>query len=332
MASLVDHWLPDKDGIRVVDDASVSQVRTRIRSLGGELGDTAFVERCALIGSELATNQVRHAGGGVVQVRALARGGVGGLEIIAADAGPGISPAVFHRTARPQSGSLGAGLTSVERQADEIDFDIRAGEGTCIRARKFAGAAPRRREIAIAGRPLAGEPVSGDHACFWRNDHQLVVCMLDGVGHGQLARDAADAGIEALTSHGVTDPLRALRVVERRLLHQRGAVFSHLALDESTMTATRLGIGNATTLLAGPGGSHRFVNINGVVGQPIAKRRILPEAVTVLPGQIIVMHTDGLTSHVDLTDLFFRSPIAIATQLLETFGRDHDDATVLVIK
>ena len=45
--------------------------------------------------------------------------------------------------------------------ADEVDIDVRLGEGTCVWARKFASPVPKAREVAIFGRPCEGEAVSG---------------------------------------------------------------------------------------------------------------------------------------------------------------------------
>jgi hypothetical protein len=57
----------------------------------------------------------------------LKRGGVGGLEVIAADLGPGIErPSIATQEKTKPSGSLGAGLAAVLRLADEVAFDNRS--------------------------------------------------------------------------------------------------------------------------------------------------------------------------------------------------------------
>ena len=54
---------------------------------------------------------------------------------------------------------------------DEVDFDVRWDEGTCVRARKFATPPLVRRELGVLGRPYQGESISGDHASWeWRDD------------------------------------------------------------------------------------------------------------------------------------------------------------------
>jgi anti-sigma regulatory factor (Ser/Thr protein kinase) len=146
---LIRRWLgPDAQSIPIYDEASVSTARQRVRETGSQLNlGVELVESVALIASELTHNQLAHARQGYLVVRPLEREGIKGLEVTAADLGPGIArpAAAIQDQAARTSGSLGAGLSAVCRIADEVDFDNRLAEGTCIVARKFetAGAADR---------------------------------------------------------------------------------------------------------------------------------------------------------------------------------------------
>ena len=88
--------------------------------------------------SELATNILRYANGGIVKLRILQRDGRTGIEVLAEDNGPGIedlSEAMKEHVSSRDS--LGLGLPSVERIMDEFTIDSGLGQGTRILARKW---------------------------------------------------------------------------------------------------------------------------------------------------------------------------------------------------
>lgn len=89
--------------------------------------------------TELAANIVRYAGNGEIHLRTLTRHGVVGIEVIARDAGPGIADiAQAMREGFSTSGGLGCGLPGVSRLMDELEIHSEAGQGTQIRACKWA--------------------------------------------------------------------------------------------------------------------------------------------------------------------------------------------------
>src|SRR5262249_19576394 len=123
---LITRWLgSDTESIPIYDEASVSSARQRVRQAGQRANlTTEAVETTALIASELTPNQLAHAKQGYFAVRAVQRGAVKGLEVVAADIGPGIqTPSLAVKDKISTSGSLGAGLAAVCRLADEVEFD-----------------------------------------------------------------------------------------------------------------------------------------------------------------------------------------------------------------
>lgn len=178
-------------------------VRASVRAVGGEVGlAQEATEVVAAAATELVRNQLVHARDGRFGVRAIERRGVPGLELIAADRGPGLAePGRAFDAMISTSGGLGSGLASVRRFMDELDVDVRLGEGTCIWARKFAGQVAYRSEVAILGRPCEGERESGDDAAFLRQADALTIGVIDGLGHGILAREVAAPACSVLRSH-----------------------------------------------------------------------------------------------------------------------------------
>lgn len=137
---LIARWLgSESQPIPIYDEASVSSAREHVRDAGKRANlPKELVESVALIASELTHNQLSHAKQGYFPVKPIEREGVKGLEVIAADMGPGIpQPALAIKDRVSTEGSLGAGLGAVCRIADEVEFDNRIEEGVCVIARKF---------------------------------------------------------------------------------------------------------------------------------------------------------------------------------------------------
>ena len=134
------------------------------------------MESVALIASELTHNQLSHARQGYFAVKPVERQGVKGLEVMAADMGPGIErPELAIKgdiSRRPQPwGRLGGSLQNRRRsRSRQSDFGRRLH-----RARKFEKpAAALCCEIAIMGRPFPGEAISGDDGVFIQSESGLL--------------------------------------------------------------------------------------------------------------------------------------------------------------
>lgn len=177
-----------------VDEASqVAPVRRAAEEMASDLGlDATLRGQTAIVATELATNLVRHGGGGEMVVRASADGG---LEILAWDRGPGITDlASSVRDGVSAAGGPGNGLGAVRRLSAGFDAYTAPGDGTIVLARMHGahrGAAPVVDGLALA---LAGEPASGDAWSHMLGGTFATVLLVDGLGHGpEAARAAATA-------------------------------------------------------------------------------------------------------------------------------------------
>ncbi len=85
--------------------------------------------------SELARNILKYAGSGEVLIRELAEGHQTGIEIVAADRGPGIEDVEKALEDHfSSSGTLGLGLPGVKRLMDEFRVESEPGAGTRVTA------------------------------------------------------------------------------------------------------------------------------------------------------------------------------------------------------
>lgn len=88
--------------------------------------------------SELATNLVRHGGGGVVLLGPVVQEARSGIEVTTRDEGPGIADiALALSDGYSTAGGLGFGLPGVKRLMDYLEIVSLPGQGTQVRAIKW---------------------------------------------------------------------------------------------------------------------------------------------------------------------------------------------------
>ena len=337
---LIARWLgSDTQPIPIYDEASVSSARQRVREAGHRLNlGKEFVESVTLIASELTHNQLFHARQGYFAVKPVERQGVKGLEVIAADIGPGIErPSVAIKSEVRTDGSLGAGLGAVCRIADEVEFDSRMAEGACVVARKFeTRTVPLCCEIAIMGRPYPQEAISGDDGVFFQSESECLAAVSDGLGHGPEARQASNRAIEALTRNRQMDLDQIVIALNGELADTRGCAMSIMRFNKNNRTLECAAVGDVHSHLYNLRDAHFFTSTPLILGDgEFRKQRVRVEKVTAEPGSILVMFTDGLKSRTTLKgqlEVLRQPAIAIAQHLLENDSRPDDDVLVLVAR
>jgi anti-sigma regulatory factor (Ser/Thr protein kinase) len=337
---LIQRWLGSETPfIPIYDEASVSSARQRVREAAQPLNlRKELVESLALIASELTHNHLRHAKQGYFAVRPIERGGVKGLEVIAADLGPGIEkPATAIRGLAPkQSGSLGAGLAAVCRLADEVKWDNRISEGACVIARKFEAAASALCEAAIMSKPYPGEPLSGDDAIIIQSEAGFLVAVCDGLGHGPEAREASNRAIEVVCNSAQDNVDQIALRINQELAGTRGCAISIMRFIRNESALEYVSAGDVHAHLYHLRDAHFFTPAPMVLGTgQLRPQKLRIEKTEVKPNSVLVMFTDGLKSRTNLKgelEMLRQPAIAIAQHLLETQSRPDDDALVCVVR
>jgi len=129
----------DELSVWIESDVDIVTARHEGRTLASELGfsaaELAFIATAI---SELARNIVLYARRGEIRISLIQDGRRRGIQVIAADEGPGI-PNIKKALngGYSTSGGLGLGLPGVRRLMDETEVTSAAGKGTTVRARKW---------------------------------------------------------------------------------------------------------------------------------------------------------------------------------------------------
>jgi phosphoserine phosphatase RsbX len=192
-------------------------------------------------------------------------------------------------------------------------------------------------EWAAKARPRPGENVCGDRLIAVDVDGTAaLIGVLDGLGHGADAAEAANLGVEVLRA-ARAEPLDVLvQRCHRALSGTRGAAMTLARIDFRTDTLSWVGIGNVAADLVAkhPAGvevrsSARLAG--GIVGYRIPEA-LTPQQVPIRPGDLLVIASDGIVEdHLD--DIDFAAPaLVIADQILHGHAKDNDDALVLAAR
>jgi serine phosphatase RsbU (regulator of sigma subunit) len=192
-------------------------------------------------------------------------------------------------------------------------------------------------EWATAGRPRPGEHACGDQAIAVGIDGQAALFgVLDGLGHGPPAANAAIAAVEALENARSERVEVLVQLCHRVLGGSRGAAMTLARIDFAAGQLYWTGVGNVSANLVAKAASGIQVRSSARLAAGIVGYRI-PE---ISPAQVIPIHTgdlliiasDGIAEdHLDHID-FAAPATAIAEHILSKHAKESDDAMVLAAR
>ncbi len=156
--------------------------------------------------------------------------------------------------------------------------------------------------------------------------------MADGLGHGEHAEAAAKAAVDYVGRH-LSDSLPEIFAdCDRALRDTRGAVMGLAVADEEKGTLTYAGIGNARAVVIGEK-TFKMTSSYGIVGG--GYKVLTLETVPFSPGDVAILHTDGVEEVSDVSDYAEIAPEDVqrlAESILRDRGLESDDAAILVCR
>lgn len=321
--------------------AEVIAIRRISKELAKEIGfGESEQEEIVLVVSELASNIIKYAHRGVVTLTPLYLGEQQGLMIEATDKGPGFCEDTALKDGFSSSGTLGCGLGAVNRMMDE--FDIHTNEnnqaGTRIVCKRWvrgksysSGKCPF--EIGIVSRPKHGETFNGDSFVIKHGNGQSLVAVIDGVGHGLLAHQAALAARHYIESHSDSPFLDVFRGVDRACRSSRGVVMALATIDWTSMKLKFASVGNIEVKAYGAHEKFKFIVRRGIIGKN-APNPVITENDWRLD-YALAIHSDGLSTHWSWNDFSLhldKSAQFLAEHMHRTLEKDNDDSTLIIVK
>ena len=321
----------------VVEDASQIGAARRVavsiaEAAGFDRNDRSDI---GIVATEAASNIVRHAGRGEILL-CLVDGP--GLELIALDGGPGMRDVeACLADGYSSRGSIGGGFGAMRRLAREFSVWSAPDQGTALVCRFFGqpkptgnGAGPPVAGLAL---PHPGETACGDGWITVMEPGGRAFLVVDGLGHGPQAEDAAATAIRLFQEGPRSAPEQMLDVLHAGMRSTRGAAVAVAAVDSRRRELRFAGVGNISGQLVTGDKARSLVSHNGTVGHQMRKAQefVYPWET----GTLLVLHSDGLGSHWKLArypGLARQDPALIGAVLYRDHARRREDVSVVVCR
>jgi anti-sigma regulatory factor (Ser/Thr protein kinase) len=331
--------------VPVTDSTFVGEARRAAADFATRLDfSVEQASNLAIVTTELATNILKHASSGEIVLTGVFSEHRTGVDVVALDKGPGISSiAASLRDGYSTAGSPGTGLGAISRLADSFDLYTQPGRGTALSARLWSSNDTFRDRSSQAGTeaieigglsvPVRGETVSGDAWSVRRLPQGTAILVIDGLGHGYLAAEAAKLGVEIFLNAREQSPVELLKGIHGALQATRGAAGAIAALDPGARQVRFAGIGNISASVITVEDARNLVSMNGILGH---EARGCREFTYPWPaGAALLLHSDGITARMNLAEhpgLLRRTCTLMAGVLYRDYNRGRDDATVVVAR
>ncbi|HEY4332582.1 MAG TPA: SpoIIE family protein phosphatase, partial [Ilumatobacteraceae bacterium] len=232
-------------------------------------------------------------------------------------------------------GTLGIGLGAIRRIANRFDIHSVPGRGsifavTFAQDRKLVPAAHL---IDGISRPITGEIVCGDAWAYRVDGRRVAVLVADGLGHGQLAANAANTAVEVFGRDPWLGPSEVLQSAHRAMGATRGAAAAAVDIDLESGALRFAGVGNIAARIVGAERANGLISQPGIVGQQM--RNVREITLTMSRGLVLILHSDGLTSKWEpqsIPHLTSQPTDIMCAALLREAGLRQDDATVVALR
>jgi anti-sigma regulatory factor (Ser/Thr protein kinase) len=313
--------------VPIQDSSQVALARRTATELASAVGlDEQRRSAVNVVTVELANNILQHAGSGQLLFQYIQA--IGAFDIMAVDHGAGMVNVErcledgFSTRSTP-----GLGLGAVRRFATRFGAYSIPARTTVVTAR-MAERNPEP-DLSVICTAIHGETLSGDAWAVSEDGRSF--CVVDGLGHGMLAADAAKVAVEIFRKHPGASPASILERMHAAMRSTRGAAGALARINPEAGTLDFAGIGNISCVLLRDGKSQNLVSHNGTLGHQL--RRIQEFSYPYSRRDLLLMHSDGLTTHAKLgipSSLLVQAPNVIAPFLFSEQLRGRDDATLLV--
>ncbi len=192
-----------------------------------------------------------------------------------------------------------------------------------------------RLEYYVKARPMEGMAVSGDAFLVTEAAGGVLVCVMDGLGHGEEAAKAAEVAKGLISRYAGDALLDLVRHCHEGLKQTRGIVASFVRFEPEEDAISWVGVGNVEALVFNRDAGSKYkrealASRGGVIGYTLPSLHC--SSLAVHAGDFLVMATDGIAgAFIDGIDL--DAPLALmADRIVEEYGKTSDDVLVLTAR
>ncbi len=188
-------------------------------------------------------------------------------------------------------------------------------------------------EYGVVNRNKTGRSVSGDAYLFIQDENQTLVALIDGLGSGEAAHQAAVIAQASIAAHPHAALTDILNMSHQALHSTRGVVMMLMRVEPAKKQVSFAGVGNIGVRVFSQT-PIKPISRNGIVGYRMNNVREFVYPYT--PGDVFVLHSDGISTRFMLDENWARNIQTdvqqIAEEIAEAYAKDNDDVTVMVIR
>lgn len=319
----------------------VIAIRRIAKEMAQNMGfDERTREEISLVVSELASNIIKYTQRGIITLSPVCNTKCEGIMIEAEDDGEGFNEHTALKDGVSTSGTLGVGLGAVNRLMDEFEILQRENHsGTRIICKRWLHDNSNHGqhcpfEFGVFSRPKLNELANGDTFVIKNIHEATLIGVIDGVGHGVLANQAANVARQYVERHAESPLLDIFRGVERACSSTRGVVMALVVLNWKKSTFQYASVGNIEIkIFSQAHDKSRFIVRRGIVG-----KHAPPPVVTENEwhsGDMLALHSDGISTHWHWDDFmsYLNHPVQMITEeIFNAMQKNYDDATIVIVK
>ena len=286
-----------------------------------------------IVATEAANNVLLHAKTGELLICPFQEGETAWIDLLAIDAGPGILDiGKALEDGFSTNGTAGEGLGAISRLSDESSLYSIPEKGTLSWSRFRKG--PRLSVLwtGVLSVPVKGENTCGDGYFILAGRSRSLYMVVDGLGHGAGANEAAEEAITTVNRFSEEDTAEIISRTHDALKKTRGAAMSIAIVDHERMVLRYAGVGNISATLATGTSARSLVSQNGTLGVALP-RKPQEYSYPIEKNTTLFMFSDGLstkTSAGGYPGIQNRHPALVSGLLYRDFSRKRDDATILI--
>ena len=187
-------------------------------------------------------------------------------------------------------------------------------------------------DYGAVNRNKPGNTVSGDAFLFHENTDETLVALIDGLGAGEAAHEAAERAKVCIAENTNVPLPDLLQLCHKALRGTRGVVMMLMRVKHTQESVSFAGVGNIGVKVFS-NASIKPISRNGIVGYRMNNVREFSYRYT--NGDVFILHSDGISSRFVVDENWVRAPKTDLQQVAQTiadeFGKD-DDMTVVVVR
>ncbi|TFH53242.1 MAG: hypothetical protein E4G89_01065 [Methanothrix sp.] len=185
-------------------------------------------------------------------------------------------------------------------------------------------------KFCVKKKPLSGNGKCGDLSFIKEFDGKIMVAVIDGLGHGERAEDAAVKAAEYLENNYRLNLSEIFYGCNEFLKGTVGAAMGIALINRDNCRITFAGVGNIGARVVSDK-SFSLASDFGIVGGEI--RKVREENSEFRDGDMIIMFSDGISEKFDAfsyKENVRSDPQRLAEAISNEFCRSHDDSIIVV--